>query len=212
MENRKVSKKTILIRQLHKILRTKELQGTGKTYVIKNVTSLIVRNHIKSEEELNGLIDELKYEFNQIPEEEIKEMEKAKKIRKASIITGIYKLVNTRTGEIYVGQSYHIRNRLKSHMIQLKEKTHHNKGLQEDYNNGDKFVLEVLEKTKADKDLMNEKEVLWISKLNSFYEGYNRTPGGIYDKSKGRINFGGERLPANKYEIYIPQDSIGIIK
>ena len=40
-----------------------------------------------------------------------------------------------------------------------------------------------------------------IKKFNSFREGYNQTPGGAMDQFKGRYEYGGGRLPVEKYQL-----------
>lgn len=114
---------------------------------------------------------------------------------------GIYRFINNRTGEVYVGQSFNVYARRGKHHKELTLGTHHNRGLQEDHNRGDTFTFEVLEKmpnaTRAD---LEKREIYYIEKFNSFYEGYNQTPGGEYDKYKGRYEYGGDRLPFHKYK------------
>lgn len=82
--------------------------------------------------------------------------------------SGIYKLVNKRTSETYVGQSKNVQKRAERHIQELKESIHHNAGMQEDFNNGDEFVLELVEETNPHKQILNEHEMLWISRLNTF--------------------------------------------
>lgn len=114
---------------------------------------------------------------------------------------GIYKLINRRTGEVYVGHSGNIEKRVNEHLVDLENNLHLNKGLQKDYNNGDRFNWEIIEKTSCDLQTRQESEVIWIMRYDSFYHGYNRTPGGNYDQSKGSIGFGGGRL-ADKFRNY----------
>lgn len=114
---------------------------------------------------------------------------------------GIYRFINNRTGEVYVGQSFNVYARRGKHHKELTLGTHHNRGLQEDHNRGDTFTFEVLEKMpNATRKELEEREIYYIEKFNSFYEGYNQTPGGEYDKYKGRYEYGGDRLPFNKYK------------
>lgn len=114
---------------------------------------------------------------------------------------GIYKITNNRTGEVYIGQAQNLDSRLNRHLRELAQGKHHNNGMQRDHNRGDTFSFEVLEKlpnaTKA--DLYNS-EAQYISKFNSFREGYNQTPGGVMDQFKGKYEYGGGRLPPEKYQ------------
>ena len=57
-------------------------------------------------------------------------------------------------------------------------------------------------------DLKN-KESHYINKFNSFREGYNQTPGGAMDQFKGRYEYGGGRLPVDKYQ---PTDKYNPLK
>ena len=108
--------------------------------------------------------------------------------------SGIYKISNDRTGETYIGQSKNIEKRIKSHENELRQGTHHNRGIQWDYLKGDTFTYKVLEKTSPNKQILNQKEEKYISQYNSFNQGYNQTPGGQYDKYKGHFGHGGGRL------------------
>lgn len=114
---------------------------------------------------------------------------------------GIYRFINNRTGEVYVGQSFNVYARRGKHHKELAMGTHHNKGMQEDHNRGDAFTFEVLEKMpNASREELEEREIYYIDKFNSFYEGYNQTPGGEYDQYKGSYEYGGDRLPPHKYK------------
>ena len=117
------------------------------------------------------------------------------------MVKGIYKITNDRTGEIYVGQSVNIDSRKNKHLRELAKGTHHNKGLQKDHNLGDTFTFEILEElsdaTMAD---LKNKESHYVTKFNSFREGYNLTPGGAMDQFKGKYKYGGGRLPSEKYK------------
>lgn len=114
---------------------------------------------------------------------------------------GIYKITNDRTGEVYVGQAKDLKRRENTHFRQLAQGKHHNSGLQEDHDKGDTFSFEVIEElpdaTLAD---LKNKESHYINKFNSFREGYNQTPGGAMDQFQGRYEYGGGRLPVEKYQ------------
>lgn len=113
---------------------------------------------------------------------------------------GIYRLINNRTGEVYVGQSHSVYARRAKHHKELILGTHHNKGLQEDYDSGDTFSFEILEKIPNPTEYeLNEREKYYIEKFNSYNEGYNRTLGGEHDEDKGMSGVGG-RLPSYKYK------------
>ena len=111
--------------------------------------------------------------------------------------SGIYKITNDRTGETYIGQSRNIGRRIKDHKNELKQGTHHNKGMQSDYLRGDTFTYTILEKTSSDRQTLHQKEEKYISQYNTFNKGYNQTPGGQYDKYQGYYGHGGGRLSEN---------------
>lgn len=113
---------------------------------------------------------------------------------------GIYKIVNKRTGETYIGQSQNIEKRWKKHESDLRNNKHSNQRIQKDYDNGDSFLFTILEQTKFDKEELNSLEIEYIIGYNTFNEGYNQTPGGDYDKLKGQLDLGGGRLPIHKYK------------
>lgn len=106
---------------------------------------------------------------------------------------GIYKITNARTGKSYIGQSVNIENRWNQHQNKLNSGTHHNNGLQRDWNRGDKFHFQVLEYT----PYLDEREKFYINHFNTFHNGYNMTRGGsgvkysptYYQEDKSVENF-----------------------
>ena len=108
---------------------------------------------------------------------------------------GIYKITNERTGEVYVGQTNNLYFREQQHMENLASGTHHNRRMQQDYNRGDRFSFEVLEYVNGSRNELHQREQAQIRNHNSFYAGYNQTPGGEYDKYKGSYQYGGGKKP-----------------
>lgn len=106
---------------------------------------------------------------------------------------GIYKITNDRTGETYIGQTNNLYYREKQHMEDLASGTHHNRGMQQDYNRGDTFSFKVLEYVDGTRQDLHNREKAYINDYNSFHAGYNQTPGGEYDKYKGSYGYGGGR-------------------
>lgn len=111
---------------------------------------------------------------------------------------GIYKITNLVTGHAYIGKSVNIENRLKSHFSETKL---FNKDGIEYYKalyiairkyGKDTFKSEVLELVEAVEDL-NFREIYWIAFYNTYYDGYNMTPGG-----DGFHDNAGERHPNHK--------------
>ena len=112
---------------------------------------------------------------------------------------GIYKITNTITNEVYIGKSKNIEGRFEGHKNSLNYGTHHNKGLQKDYNLTEAifpdfkiYDYEIIKEVK-DHELEGEEEK-FIEEYNSFKKGYNRTKGGQYDVHKGLEEWGGDRL------------------
>ena len=120
--------------------------------------------------------------------------------------SGIYKITNDRTGEVYVGQSYNIEKRWEQHKEELKNGTHHNSGLQEDYYKGDTFSYEIIEE-ENNKQKREDKEIIYIQRENSFLEGYNQTLGGGYDEKRGEMGYGGRLYSSESESWYLEQDT-----
>lgn len=91
---------------------------------------------------------------------------------------GIYKIVNKVNGKIYVGQTSNIKKRCKAHLVKLKNEKHCNSYLQNAWNKyGEKNVIfESIEICNVDD--LNNREIFWIKKMDSFENGYNLTLGG----------------------------------
>lgn len=88
-------------------------------------------------------------------------------------MVGIYKITNLINGKVYIGQSINIEERWKRHCT-----THDNcyihKAIQK-YGKKN-FSFEILEE--CEEAVLNEREIYYIDKYNSFDEGYNMTFGG----------------------------------
>lgn len=100
-------------------------------------------------------------------------------------IVGIYKITNKVNGKSYVGQSIDIHKRWENHRTDLKHNRSSSPILQSAWNKYGKenFVFEILEV--CDKSELNDKEMSYIKKFNSFKNGYNCSIGG--EGSTGRI-------------------------
>jgi len=74
---------------------------------------------------------------------------------------GIYKLTNTVSGKVYIGQSENLNNREWCHFYRLKRGEHHNEILQHSYNkHGESsFVFEILEHTEN----LDNRESYWLN-------------------------------------------------
>lgn len=88
---------------------------------------------------------------------------------------GIYKIENKINGKVYIGQSIDIFKRWAVHANAKKSpKMVITKAILK--YGVDKFNFEILEL--CDKTLLNQREIYWIDKCNSYNNGYNSTKGG----------------------------------
>lgn len=91
----------------------------------------------------------------------------------------IYRILNTVTGQCYIGLTKRLKRRKYNHFIELQQGTHHSPKLQQAYDEYGKraFTLEILRQGVSESEICNlEKE--YIKKYGAFTEGYNMTPGG----------------------------------
>jgi len=89
--------------------------------------------------------------------------------------SGIYLITNSVTGSQYVGKSVNIHRRVLQHFCQLNSGNHYNTYLQrawDKYGNG-AFDVSVLEL--CDKSELDNKEVMYIEKYDTYHNGYNLT-------------------------------------
>ena len=87
--------------------------------------------------------------------------------------SGIYKITNLTNGKIYVGQSQNVFLRRAQHFTALKNNSHENSQMQQDWNKDSRgFRFDVIEFCPL-KDL-NAREKYWIEKLNTIECGYNQ--------------------------------------
>ena len=132
-------------------------------------------------------------------------------------MTGIYKIENLLNHKVYIGQSVNIAQRWKEHRYCVPSwknseyplyRAIHKYGI-------DNFEFSVLQE--CSKEQLNELEIYWIEKYNSFNQGYNQTKGGdgnphplklseeqvleIYEKLKGTQSM--EEI-ANEYGVTHP--------
>ncbi len=97
------------------------------------------------------------------------------------MIIGIYKIINIKNGNVYIGESLDIKERWKTHKENLINGTHHSKKLQEDFNTYDKscFKFKVLEEIDGNLKLVIQKCLLlilenkYIKEYDSINNGYN---------------------------------------
>lgn len=96
------------------------------------------------------------------------------------MISGIYKIVNTKDGKVYIGQAENIKKRFQSHKYQLRTNTHYNAHLQRAYNKHGKecFLFEIIEECAIEKLNMLESYYISILDTTNDAKGYNLTTGG----------------------------------
>ena len=89
---------------------------------------------------------------------------------------GIYKITNNLTNKCYIGQSFHVEDRLNRHKQCPKTYSHY--PLYQDIRELglNCFSFEIIEECSPDQ--LNEREIYWIDYYNSFENGYNQTKGG----------------------------------
>lgn len=97
-------------------------------------------------------------------------------------MTGIYKITNTKTNKIYIGQSTNIPQRWYAHLHEIQ----HGRGLAKylpDVTAQD-FSFEIVELCAPEE--LDERERHWISYYGSYEDGMNRAEGGKDGKFKLR--------------------------
>ena len=114
-------------------------------------------------------------------------------------ICGIYEIKNTINNKRYIGQSVDIKKRIKQHKTTLKNNTHGNKHLQYAYNKyGERsFVFNII--CQCHLNELDEKEIFYIKKYNSFYDGYNLTQGGDYNPNYNQYGINNK---SSKYTLW----------
>ena len=93
-------------------------------------------------------------------------------------ISGIYIITNKINNKVYIGQSVDIRTRWWNHRCELNRNNHYNRHLQGAWNKYGEDNFEFSELEKCSLELLDEREIYWISKYDSYLNGYNSTIGG----------------------------------
>lgn len=97
-------------------------------------------------------------------------------------MVGIYKITNNINGKSYIGQSKHIKRRWREH-INGTEGSAISKAIKK--YGAENFSFEIIERCSI--DCLDDKEVYYIEKYNTFKEGYNMTVGGDGVKGVGKV-------------------------
>lgn len=103
----------------------------------------------------------------------------------------IYFIINNVTSQRYVGQTTNFTRRKAEHLLKLKENRHPNPKLQNAYNKYglENFTIQKIQFDDITKEELNEQEIYYIKKYNSFESGYNLTEGGAGGDTKSKLNF-----------------------
>lgn len=98
---------------------------------------------------------------------------------------GIYKIENKQSHKCYIGQSTNIEKRWEEHKraaLSYNCNTYIHRAIRK--YGIDNFNFEIIEYCK--KSELNQKEIDWIKKLDTFNNGYNCTTGGYYCEIKNK--------------------------
>ena len=92
---------------------------------------------------------------------------------------GIYKITNKISGHAYIGKSNNIQRRFKEHIKASELDEYKDKAFYAAINKYKlkNFTFEILEEVPNECDL-NTREMYWIAYYDTYYNGYNETPGG----------------------------------
>ncbi|MGA3086723.1 MAG: GIY-YIG nuclease family protein [Thermodesulfobacteriota bacterium] len=100
---------------------------------------------------------------------------------------GVYQIKNRANGKVFIGSDKNLPGKFNSHRFQLKQGSHMNRALQEDYKNfgEEKFSFDVLDYLEPKEDPKYDyaadlalHEEMWVEKLQPFGEqGYNKRKG-----------------------------------
>lgn len=88
--------------------------------------------------------------------------------------SGVYRIFCTQNGKSYIGSARNINKRLKAHIRMLKDNTHINSELQNDWNSFNMSDFNVQELIHCSVDRLNECELLMMDKFDSVCNGYNK--------------------------------------
>ena len=93
-------------------------------------------------------------------------------------ICGIYMIRNKVNSKVYIGQTTDIYGRWGEHLCALRGEYHANNHLQRSWNKYKEhnFEFSIVEECKENE--LDDREIYWIAKYDSYHNGYNQTLGG----------------------------------
>ncbi len=99
-------------------------------------------------------------------------------MKKLTVISGIYKIVNLVNGRVYIGESYHCLQRKRQHLRELKKNRHSNSHLQRAWNKYGKENFKFIIIEICPENIRYSRERYWIAKYQANITGYNQSSGG----------------------------------
>ena len=99
----------------------------------------------------------------------------------------IYKIENLQNGKKYIGLTNNIERRRSRHFTDLKCQRHDNSFLQKEYDifGKENFSFEMIYSGDCAPEEISQKEIEFIEKYDSYYNGYNQNKGGNFGPSNG---------------------------
>ena len=103
----------------------------------------------------------------------------------------IYFIINQITNERYVGQTTNFNRRKIEHFSKLKQGIHPNPKLQNSFNKygEENFIINKIQFDDITKQELDEQEIYYIKKYNSFNNGFNLTEGGTGGDTRSKLSF-----------------------
>ena len=103
----------------------------------------------------------------------------------------IYFIINQVTKERYVGQTTNFSRRKGEHFSKLSYNEHPNPKLQNAYNKYGKenFIIQKIQFDDITKEELDEQEIYYIKKYDSYNSGYNLTEGGTGGDLRSKLDF-----------------------
>ena len=99
----------------------------------------------------------------------------------------IYKIENIQIGKKYIGLTNNAERRRSRHFTDLKCHRHDNSFLQKEYDifGKDNFSFEIIFAEDCTPEQISQKEIEFIEKYDSYYNGYNQNKGGNFGPANG---------------------------